>query len=96
MSTFEEPLCPAEARVLLRTILATGEVIFTNHALDEMAQDGISQAEAIGVLRSGVVEPAEFERGSWRYRVRAHLTYVVASFRSDAAAVVVTAWRVIR
>ena len=95
MSTFEEPLRPAEARVLLRTILATGEVIFTNHALDEMAQDGISQAEAIGVLRSGVVEPAEFERGSWRYRVRARRTYV-ASFRSEAAAVVVTAWRVIR
>lgn len=96
MSTFEEPLRPAEARVLLRAILATGEVIFTNHALDEMAQDGISQAQAIGVLRSGVVEPAEFERGSCRYRVRARRTYVVATFRSEAAAVVVTAWRVIR
>jgi hypothetical protein len=96
MSTLEEPLRPAEARVLLRTILATGEVIFTNHALDEMAEDGIGQAEAIGVLRSGVVEPAEFERGSWRYRVRSRRTYVVASFRSEAAAVVVTAWRIIR
>jgi len=39
--------------VLLRTILATGEVIFTNHALDEMARDGISQAEAIETI--GVV-----------------------------------------
>ena len=53
MSTFQEPLRPAEARVLLRAILATGEVIFTNHASDEMAQDGISQAEAIGVLGAG-------------------------------------------
>jgi hypothetical protein len=96
VSTLKEPLRPSEARVLLRTILATGEVVFTNHALDEMAQDGISQAEAIGVLRSGVVEPAEFEGGSWRYRVRARCTYVVASFRSEAATVVVTAWRVIR
>ncbi len=96
MSTPQEPLGPAEARRLLRAILATGEVVFTNHALDEMAQDGISQAGAIGVLRSGTVEPAEFERGSWRYRVRARRTYVVASFRSEAAAVVVTAWRVIR
>ena len=61
-----------------------------------MARDGISQAEAIGVLRSGVVEPAEFERGSWRYRVHAHLTYVVAAFRSDVVANVVTAWRVVR
>jgi hypothetical protein len=96
MPTPQEPPRPAEARRLLRAILATGEVVFTNHALDEMAQDGISQAQAIGVLRSGVVEPAEFERGSWRYRVRARQTYVVASFRSEAAAVVVTAWRVIR
>src|SRR5947208_16446080 len=96
MSIPQEPLRPAEARRLLRVLLATGEVVFTNHALDEMAQDGISQAEAIGVLRSGVVEPAEFARGSWRYRVRASRTYVVASFRSEFAAVVVTAWRVIR
>jgi hypothetical protein len=43
-----------------------------------------------------VVEPAEFEGGSWRYRVRARRTYVVASFRSEAATVVMTAWRVIR
>ena len=96
MSIPQEPLPPAQARRLLRVILATGEVVFTSHALDEMAKDGISQAEAIGVLRSGVVEPAEFERGSWRYRVRAKRTYLVASFRSELTAVVVTAWRVIR
>jgi hypothetical protein len=52
------------------------------------------QAEAIGVLRSAVVEPAELERGSWRYRVHVRRTYVVAAFGSDVAAVVVTAWRV--
>src|SRR3954463_7936965 len=93
MSPLTEPLRPAEARKLLRAILASGEVVFTSHALDEMEQDGISQADAIGVLRSGVVEPAEFERGSWRYRVRPHRMYVVAAFRSEVAAVVVTAWR---
>jgi hypothetical protein len=96
MKPFTEPLRPAEARKLLRAILAGGEVVFTNHALDEMEQDGISQAEAIDVLRSGVVEPAEFERGSWRYRVRARRMYVVAAFRSEAVAVVVTAWRLVR
>jgi hypothetical protein len=90
------PLRPAEARKLLRAILAGGEVVFTGHALHEMEQDGISQADAIDVLRSGVVEPAEFERGSWRYRVRAHRTYVVVAFRSPVAAVVVTAWRALR
>ena len=96
MASLRQPLQPTEARRLLRAILASGEVGFTSHALDEMEQDGISQAEAISVLRSGTVEPAEFERGSWRYRVRAHRTYVVAAFRSESAAIVVTAWRVVR
>lgn len=42
MSIPKEPLRPAEGRRLLRVILATGEVVFTNHTLDEMAHDGIS------------------------------------------------------
>jgi len=96
MLALTEPLRPAEARKLLRDILASGEVVFTSHALDEMEKDGISQAEGIAVLRSGVVEPAELERGSWRYRVRSHRMCVVAAFRSEVAAVVVTAWRVAR
>jgi hypothetical protein len=96
MPPLNEPLGPAQAKRLLRAILAAGDVSFTKHALDEMDQDGISQAEAIGVLRSGTVEPAEFERGSWRYRLHAQRTYVVAAFRSDVSAVVVTAWRVTR
>jgi hypothetical protein len=96
MSALKEPLRPADARKLLRAILASGEVVFTGHALDEMERDGISQADAIGVLRSGVVEPAELERGSWRYRVRAHRTYVVAAFRSEGAAAVITPWRLVR
>lgn len=96
MPALIEPLMPADAKRLLRAILADGEVVFTGHALKEMEEDGISQADAVGVLRSGVVEPAEFERGSWRYRVRANRTYVVVAFRSELAAVVVTAWRVMR
>ena len=96
MPALIEPLTPADAKRLLRVILADGEVVFTSHALKEMEEDGISQADAMGVLRGGMVEPAEFERGSWRYRVRANRTYVVAAFRSEFAAVVVTAWRVMR
>ena len=96
MCALTEPLLPGDAKKLLQAILAGGEIGFTSHALDEMEQDGISQAEAIGVLRSGVVEPAEFEGGGWRYRVRARRTYVVAAFRSEVAAITVTAWRVLR
>jgi hypothetical protein len=87
MAGVTQPLRPADAKKLLRAIVAGGEVGFTSHALDEMEHDGITQAEAIGVLRSGVVEPAEFERGGWRYRVRA---------RRTIAAIIVTAWRVVR
>jgi len=53
MTTLNEPLRPAEVKRLLLAILDDGEVSFTNHALDEMEQDKISQAEAIGALRSG-------------------------------------------
>lgn len=53
MSRLTEPLRPGDAKRLLRAILAGGEIGFTNHALDEMKQDGISQADVIGVLRGG-------------------------------------------
>jgi hypothetical protein len=96
MSPLTEPLRPSEAKKLLRAIIASGDVGFTSHALEEMEKDGISQAEAIGVLRGGIVDPAEFERGSWRYRVHARHTYVVAAFRSEITAIVVTAWKVVR
>ena len=93
MTSLPEPLGPDAAKRLLREILATGRVMFSNHALDEMEQEAIAQTDVIRVLRSGTVEPAEFERGSWRYRVRSQRLYAVATFRSDSEAVVVTAWR---
>jgi Domain of unknown function (DUF4258) len=96
MPAFTEPLEPGAARRLLRAILAKGNVIFSSHALDEMEQDAITEADVIRVLRGGAVEPAELVRGSWRYRVRAQSLYVVATFRSEARVVVVTAWRIFR
>jgi Domain of unknown function (DUF4258) len=91
-----EPLSPNAARGLLRAILASGEVVFSGHALTEMENDGITQADVIRVLRGGMVEPAELERGSWRYRVRAQNVYAVVSFRSESHAIVVTAWSHVR
>ena len=49
--------------------------------------------DAINVLRGGIVEPGEFENGSWRYRVRTQRMYVVVAFRSETELRVVTAWR---
>jgi hypothetical protein len=71
----------------------SGEVRFTSHALAEMAKDAITRDAVFALLRGGIVEPAEIERGSWRYRVRVATTYVVVAFRSESALVVVTAWR---
>jgi hypothetical protein len=88
-----EPLAPTDARTMIRAILATGTVVFSPHAQEEMAADGIDRATVLFVLRGGVVEPAELERGSWRYRVRATRVYVVVAFRSEVKLVVVTAWR---
>jgi hypothetical protein len=93
MSPRAEPLSPATARSVLRAILVSGEVVFSGHALTEMENDGITQADVIRILRSGTVEPAEFERGPWRYRVRTQSAYAVVSFRSEVSAVVVAAWR---
>ncbi len=47
----------------------------------------------LGVLRGGVVEPAEFINGEWRYRVRALPIYAVVTFIAQTRTAVVTAWK---
>lgn len=89
----QEPLGNDAARTLIGQIVRTGRVRFGKHALDAMADDALTTLDALNVLRGGVVEFSEYERGSWRYRVRtSRMTFVVA-FRSETLAVVVTAWR---
>lgn len=69
----------------------------TKHALSEMAKDSMDMVDVANVLRGGVVEPAEWENGAWRYRVRTPRgLWVVVEFPEDAEdeLVVVTAWRV--
>jgi hypothetical protein len=94
MASLNEPLRPDTARRLIRTILSSGTVRFSGHALSEMKKDGLTTVDCVNVLRGGVVEPAEFENGSWRYRVRTAKIYVVVAFRSEKAVVVITVWRV--
>ena len=88
-----EPYAPPHAKRLIQRILQEGAVRFSGHALEEMAQDNLDTVDCVNVLRAGVVEPAEWENGSWRYRVRTPRMCVVVAFRSTTAAVVVTAWR---
>jgi hypothetical protein len=81
------------AKRLLVQILKSGTVTFSNHALEEMAKDGLTTLDAANVLRGGVVEFCEEVNRSWRYRVRtSRMTFVVA-FRSAQTLAVVTAWR---
>jgi hypothetical protein len=88
-----EPLTEREVRQLIRGILATGTVGFSGHALEELAKDGLTTPDATNVLRNGVVDPGEWENGSWRYRLRTRRATVVVAFRSETRLVVVTAWR---
>lgn len=89
----KEPLEPNRARRLIREVLGSGSVSFSGHAEKALADDDLSTVDAVNVLRGGVVEPAEFENGSWRYRVRTQRIAVVIVFRSASEIVVVTAWR---
>jgi hypothetical protein len=88
-----EPLAVPEVRRLLDEILENGHVDISPHAWTKMAKHGITVQDVYLVLRGGIVEPGEFEKGSWRYRVRQSSRYVVVTFRSETWTIVVTAWR---
>src|SRR5262245_33763460 len=91
-----KPLPPADVKKVIVAACGTGGVSFTQHALQEMEQDSITQDEAIAALRGGVIETGEFERGSWRYRVRVSRMVAVIAVRSESSVAVVTAWRLTR
>ena len=89
-----EPLKAQEARKLVRAIVATGTVTFVDpHALDALADDGLTVADAVNVLRGGTVDEPEWENGAWRYHVRTARICVVVEFESENELVVVTGWR---
>ena len=86
----------AIARKLLRQILAAGALTYSGHAKREMEKDKLTTQDVVNVLRAGVVEPSEFERGSWRHRVKTNNICVVVVLVSEWETVVVTAWRIRR
>jgi hypothetical protein len=61
-----------------------------------MEKDKLTTPDVVNVLRAGVVEPSEFERGSWRHRVKTNTMCAVVVLVSETEAVVVTAWRIRR
>ena len=91
----EDPLSPPEARRLIREILENGEVIFTRHARNEMANDDLDANDCLNVLRGGVEDQPELQgqSNSWRYRVHTPKIWVVVAFASETKLFVITAWR---
>lgn len=91
-----DALTPPAAKRKIREILATGGVFYTDHALREMAADGLNKDDVTGTLRAGVVQPAEWESDAWRYRVRTNRIVAVVEFLEDPDLMIVTAWRLRR
>lgn len=91
-----EPLGVPQAKKLIQHILRTGSVAFSSHALEEMRNDDLTTQDCVNILRAGVLDPPEYTKGTWRYRLRGGGICVVAAFRSERELVVVTAWRIRR
>jgi putative zinc finger/helix-turn-helix YgiT family protein len=53
----------------VQNIVREGEVGFTKHARAEMADDDMSVADCMNLLRAGLVGAAEWENGEFRYRI---------------------------
>ena len=87
-------LNPVAAKKLILTCVTDGKVFFSQHAEEEMENDGLVRQDVINVLRGGTVEEPEERSGTWRYRVRTQKMYaVVALHQQPDGAIVVTAWR---
>lgn len=103
------PLRATDARKLIRRLLDEGKFVSPgagSHARKEMEKDGLTDLDAVNVLRGGAVREAEFENGSWRHRVETpRMTFVVVfdpepermpadeDNLGDMELVVVTGWR---
>jgi hypothetical protein len=104
------PLKAAEARKLIRRLLDEGKLVSPGkgtHARKEMEKDGLTDLDAVNVLRGGVVREAEWENGSWRHRVETPKMVFVATFDPEVETlpgededlgetelVLVTGWRI--
>jgi hypothetical protein len=90
----KHPVSGDKAKALLRQILASETLSFSNHAYDEMDADSLDEADVRNTLRGGWFCFTEEKNGSWRYRFETNKQGVVVAFRSETVAVVVTTFRI--
>jgi hypothetical protein len=86
----KSPLSTADAKKLLKKILDSGEVTYTQpHALQRLSERFISMIDCENVLRAGKIEP----EGVNRFKVSTNKITVVIEFLSENEVLVVTVWR---
>ncbi len=89
-----QPIRATEARKLLRQILNSGFVTYSQpHAIDRLKERALSTLDCENVLRAGVVDEAEWRDGGWRHHVRTQKIVVVIEFLSEEEILIGTAWR---
>lgn len=94
-----KPMSSAEARKLARVILSSmtgAQVVFSGHALTEMAKDGMVRADVVSILRGAPLVREDGWKGGWRYRFETSQMVAVVTFVSETRLIVVTAWRIRR
>jgi hypothetical protein len=74
------PLRLTDARAFIRQLLDEGILVVSDHARREMGKDDLNDADAINILRAGVVREPEWEHGSWRYRIETPRMCFVVTF----------------
>ena len=88
----DEPFNQRRAMGIVRKIYAQGLVLYDPHLLERMKERNILEKDVTNVLTRGwIYEAAEYENGSYRYRVETNRYWVRIAFDPPATMVVITA-----
>ncbi len=87
------PLKPPDAKALARDIAENGTVEYSGHSLVEMKKDELETTDCLNLIRAGVYQPPELEKGELRYRISTPRMCIVIVFLSETRLRVITAWR---
>ena len=72
--------CPPASPISSSARFSKRDSLLVDAAKEKTKNDDLTMVDCANVLRAGVVEEPEFERGTWRYRVRTQRIFVVVAF----------------
>lgn len=89
----EQPLGRDQAKAKLNRCLEDGDVIYSRHFRDELANDALDMEDVLSVCRSGAVVVAaekDIRSGHWKYKIEGSIAdrrqvAIVFTFREQAA-----------